>query len=331
MTTTQDQGRRREELYALLGELPDRHRPIVAQRVGQIETVHYVLERLALDLNGIELVPAYFARPRPQSPALDKGRDAQSPPLNKGGARGVAGETARLPTVLYNHSHGGEYEIGKEELLAGRHYMHQPAYAEVLTEMGYNVLCIDAWAFGERRGRGESAIFKEMLWRGRVMWGMMVYDSLRAVDYLMMRADVDPSRVATLGMSMGSTMAWWLAALDERIKVCVDICCLTEYEALIETQGLDRHGVYYYVPGLLKHFSSAEINALIAPRPHLSLAGELDPLTPPAGLDRIDRHLREVYAAQGAPDAWRLVRSQSAHLETAAMRSEVLAFLGSNL
>ena len=63
-------------------------------------------------------------------------------------------------------------------------------------------------------------MFKAMLWQGQVLWGMMVYDSLRAVDWL-----VDPrrrrrqARIATLGISMGSTMAWWLAALDERVKV----------------------------------------------------------------------------------------------------------------
>ena len=73
-----------------------------------------------------------------------------------------------------------------------------------------------------------------MLWRGRVMWGMMVYDSLRALDYLASRRDVDRSRLGTLGLSMGSTMAWWVAALDERVKACVDICCLTDYEALMD-------------------------------------------------------------------------------------------------
>ena len=25
-------------------------------------------------------------------------------------------------------------------------------------------------------------------------------------------------------------MAWWLAALDTRIKVCVDLCCLTDFD-----------------------------------------------------------------------------------------------------
>src|SRR5437660_12692244 len=102
---------------------------------------------------------------------------------------------------------------------------------------------------------------------------------------------------------MGSTMAWWHAALDERVAACVDICCLTDYQALIETKGLDGHGIYYYVPSLLKHFTTAQINALIAPRPHLSLAGNRDPLTPPQGLDRIDAELKKVYAAENAPEA----------------------------
>ncbi|MCB0066526.1 MAG: alpha/beta hydrolase, partial [Caldilineaceae bacterium] len=141
------------------------------------------------------------------------------------------------------------------------------------------------------------------------------------------RPDVDAARIATLGLSLGSTMAWWVAALDERIRVCIDLCCLTDYDALIESQGLDGHGIYYYVPSLLKHFSAGQINALIAPRPHLGLAGNHDPLTPRAGLDRIDAELRRVYAEQGAAEAWQMKRYEIGHFETAEMRAEVLAFL----
>ncbi len=68
MPTHQDQSRRRQELYALLGELPDRHRPVTAQRIAETRTASYVLERLVLDLNGIEPVPAYFARPLTAAP-----------------------------------------------------------------------------------------------------------------------------------------------------------------------------------------------------------------------------------------------------------------------
>ena len=291
---------RRDQLYALLGELPLRNRPISIQQLSQTERDGYLLETLLLDLNGVEPVPAYFVRPKTGGP---------------------------FPTILYNHAHGGDYVLGKRELLDGRAALQAPPYAVELTQQGYAALCIDAWGFGERRGRSESEIFKEMLWHGQVLWGMMVYDSLRAVDYLVSRSDVDARRIGTLGLSMGSTMAWWLAALDPRIKVCVDLCCLTDYQALIDSRGLDGHGIYYYVPGLLKHFSAAAINALIAPRPHLSLAGDYDPLTPPAGLDRIDAHLRQVYAEQGAAACWSLQRYPIGHFETAAMRAAVVAFL----
>src|SRR5690606_32265106 len=140
-----------------------------------------------------------------------------------------------------------------------------------------------------------------------------------------------PNRVGTIGMSMGSTMAWWTAALDPRIQVCVDICCLTEFQTLIQSRGLDKHGVYYYVPSLLKHFTTAQINALIAPRHHLGIAGNYDLLTPPEGLDKIDRALQRVYQEEGVPDRWKLLRYDVGHIETADMRKEIISFIQKNL
>lgn len=300
-----DKEARRKQLYNLLGDLPDLSRRISALKLAEEEHESYVLEKLVLDLNGVEPVPAYLVHPHKQ------------------------GE--RRPTFLYNHAHGGDYVLGKDELLLGRSGLQKPAYAEELTQRGYSALCIDAWGFGERRGRSESEIFKQMLWSGQVMWGMMVYDSLRAIDYLVSRQDVDANRLGTIGISMGSSMAWWVAALDTRVKVCIDICCLTDYQALIDSRGLDGHGIYYYVPGLLKYFTTAQINSLIAPRAHLSLAGNYDHLTPPNGLDKIDKELREVYNAEGAAERWKLLRYETGHFETAAMREEILSFIEHHL
>jgi dienelactone hydrolase len=210
--------------------------------------------------------------------------------------------------------------------------LQNPPYAQQLTSLGYAGLCFDTWAFGERRARGaESSIFKHMLWSGQVMWGMMVYDSIRALDYLESRDDVDDNRIGTLGISMGSSMAWWTAALDQRIKVCVDICCLTDFASLVETKNLDGHGVYYYVPSLLKHFTTAQINALIAPRPHLSLNGTADKLTPAKGLERIDAALKRVYADAGRPDAWKLLTYDQGHFENADMRRQIVDWLKAHL
>jgi hypothetical protein len=288
---------RAKELYGLLGKLPPRDRKVSAQFVESVDRGSYTLERLVLDLNGIEPAPAYFAKPK--------------------------GKKGRLPTVLFNHSHGGGYKIGKTEFIEGREYLNNPPYAEFLTSLGYNALCFDAWIFGERARRTELETFKDMLWHGQVLWGMMVYDSLKAMDYLVTRPDVDTKRLGTVGMSMGSSTAQWTGALDPRLKVVVDICCLTDWHTLVEVDGLKGHGIYYYVPDLLSHFTTAQMNALIAPRAHLSLAGNQDKLTPLAGLEKVDAELQKVYASAGHPENWKLLRYDGGHLENAQMREEI--------
>jgi hypothetical protein len=296
-TSKQD---RRKELYGLLGKLPDRQRPMTVQVISREETDEMITEKLLFDINGYELVPAYFTRPK--------------------------NNANKLPVVLFNHSHFGQYNVGKDEFTKGRKEMQQPAYALALARAGYAGLCLDTWAFGERHLSSEAEVFKGMLWKGQVMWGMMVYDNLRAIDYLHTRNDVDTKRIGTMGMSMGSTMSWWLAALDERIKVCVDLCCLTDFQTLIEEKGLNLHGIYYYVPDLLNHFTTAQINGLISPRPHFGLAGKLDPLTPLKGLEKIDKELKEIYRKEGAPAAWQLRIYDVGHLETPQMREDIMAF-----
>jgi dienelactone hydrolase len=300
-----DAAGRRARLYELLGDLPDRERPILATKRGEEERDGYLLESWSLELNGLEPAPAFLARPKRL--------------------------TGAAPAVVFNHSHGGGYEIGKTEFVAGRSYLQPVPYAKAFTDEGWVALSIDHWCFGERSHTTEMDTFKAMLWQGRVLWGMMVYDSIRALDWLLTRGDVAASRIATLGMSMGSSMAQWLGALDERVKVTVDICCLTEYQTLIAEKGLGGHGIYYYVPGLLKEFTASDINALIAPRAHLGLAGTEDKLTPVAGLDIIDRELKLAYAEAGHPERWKLLRYPVGHQETPEGRREALAFLRANL
>jgi hypothetical protein len=297
---------RRNLLWSLLGDLPPRDHPVTVLQEEVVNNKPYDLTHVVLDLNGIEHVPAYIVRPK-------------------------SSYGKQLPVVIYNHAHGGDYEIGKNEFISPRSFIADPPYAQVCAENGWVGVCIDTWNFGERRGPGESHTFKKMLWHGQVLWGMMVYDSIRLVDYLSTLPFVDSNRIAAVGLSMGSTMSWWMAALDERIKACVDICCLTDFDELIKENGLDRHGLYYYVPGLLKHFNTAQINALIAPRAHLSLAGSRDPLTPQAGLKQIDEQLKQAYADAGAAENWKLVIENTGHNETPEMRREIVQWLKHHL
>ena len=87
-------------------------------------------------------------------PAAGPGSVAPAaPPITTEEEDDKKGKTGRLPTVLFNHSHGGGYKIGKTEFIEGREYLANPPYAEFLTSLGYNALCFDAWIFGERSNR----------------------------------------------------------------------------------------------------------------------------------------------------------------------------------
>ena len=302
------QARRRDELWGLLGDLPERDPPKVAKLIKTERGDGYTLEHLELTLNPFEAVPALLLIPdKIERPA---------------------------PALLYIHAHGGTYELGKEELLSGRSVL--PPYAPVCAEKGLVTLAIDSWCFSGRRhdadGRtGEMDAFKHMLWKGQVLWGMMMFDEFQAVSYLASRPEVDPGRIGAFGLSMGATKAWWLAALDPRVRLCVDLCCLTDFEELIKINNLRGHSVYYYVPGLLKHFQTHEINELIVPRAHLSLNGRRDLLTPPAGVERIREHLMPLYRQHGDEADCRIELFDCGHEETPDMRRLVLEWFDREL
>jgi cephalosporin-C deacetylase-like acetyl esterase len=298
------QEKRRKELWSLLGDLPLEHRPGPAKLVSTEKHDGYTLERLVLDLNGQEPVPALLLIPEKRE--------------------------ERAPGMLYVHWHAGMYGLGKEQLVRG--VEQQPAYAPVFAEKGIVTLAIDSWCFGERQHEadghtGEEDAFKLMLWRGQVLYGMMLFDELRALDYLAGRAEVDFERLAVFGMSMGATKAWWLAALDQRVKLCMDVCCLTDSEELIKAHSLKEHGIYYYVPSLLKHFQTAQINELIVPRAHLSVNGRFDVLTPPAGVEKIRDHLLPLYLEHGKEQDCRVELFDCKHVELPEMRKLILEWM----
>lgn len=302
------QERRRKELWGLLGDLPWQHQPKAPRLVKKEDHDTYTLERLVLDLNGVEDVPALLLIPKKRE--------------------------ERAPGLLFIHWHAGMYDLGKEELLKGVEV--QPAYAPVCAEKGIVTLAIDSWCFGERKREadgheGEQDAFKLMLWRGQVLYGMMMFDEFRAMDYLAGRPEVDAKRLGALGMSMGATKAWWLAALDPRVKVCMDVCCLTDYEELIKAHGLKEHGIYYYVPSLLKKFQTADINELIVPRAHLSVNGRRDPLTPPAGVEKIRDRLLPLYRKYGKEADCHIELFDCEHQELPEMRKLILEWMDREL
>src|SRR5262249_43372798 len=121
----------------------------------------------------------------------------------------------------------------------------------------------------QKNSAQESTQFKLNLWLGRSLWGMMLRDEQILLDYLGTRPEIDRDRIAATGMSMGCTRSWWLAAIDDRVKAIVGVACFTRYTELIAHGNLRAHGIYYFVPGLLKHFDTEAVYSLVAPRPML--------------------------------------------------------------
>lgn len=296
--------KRRSQLIDLLGERSQSEN-LSAELISLEERQGFVLESLMLHLNDIETVPAYFAKPL----------NAVEP----------------LPTVIFNHSHGGNFEQGKEELLASSSYLQTPSFVETIIGLGFAVCSIDMWGFNQRKGKLESELVKEMLLDGQTLWGMRLFDNMALLDYLETRPDVDHTRIAAIGMSMGGLMSWWLAALDERVKVTVDIAGQVDFETLKQKRGLDHHGFYYYVPGFLKHFTTLEVQEMIAPRPRLSMIGKDDRMCPIEGAEFLNEYLKNTYEQQCVPQNWEGRILTGGHQETKEMRSLWKTFLKKHL
>lgn len=233
------------------------------------------------------------------------------------------------PAILYAHSHGGKYHIGADELVEGREYLLD-APGPVLARAGYITLCIDMPCFGTRSSVSESSASKALLWYGGSLLGKMLCDEAAALTYLASRPDVDASRIGALGMSMGSTLSYFHAALDERIAAVAHLCCFADQRTMIALGAHDGHGIYMTVPGLLAEADAGSIAALIAPRPQLVCIGQADSLVPPAAFARAWAELSPAY--RDLPDRLELVSEPGiGHVETQRMRDAVLAFFARHL
>ncbi len=310
----------RGRLWRLLGEMPEAFVP-AATIASRRERGGYILERLSFENGAGAVVYGYAMVPK--------------------------GRAGRYPAILYNHYHGGRYAQGKEEIRRRAFTRwrggHRLVTGEELVRAGYLVLCIDAYAFGERRhcgpagsreraGQTEASLFKAFLWEGATLWGMMVRDDVLALNYLASRADVDAGRIAAMGMSMGATRSWWLAALDERIKVTVSAACLTRYQNLLECGRLSEHGIYYYVPRMLREGMDIEkVVGLIAPRAHLTLTGDSDEGSPAEGVRIINEFQRRLYGLYGSDNFRGVIYEGAGHTYTPQMWAETVQWLKERL
>jgi acetyl xylan esterase AXE1 len=302
------QGEIRARALALIGGLPAEKTPLRARITGTIAGEGYRIEKLLFEsLPGIHVAALVYV---------------------------PVGPPARRPAVLLACGHS---PIGKAH----------PPYQEIaarLARRGYVVLCWDPVGQGERsqfwdraagRSRynlvcGEHAVLGNFATiAGTSLLRYLLWDGMRAVDYLLSRDDVDGSRLAITGTSGGGTQSTWIGALDTRIGAILPSCFPTALPMRMANRifedpdsdpeqdppGLVSEGIDH--PGLL---------VLAYPRPLHVSAAVLD-FFPIEGTRKTMREVAGFYRRFGHGDRVALSEGYHKHQYSPENQARAFAFL----
>jgi len=270
-----------------------------------------------------------------------------------------------LPAIVDLHSHGGMFIYGKEKVIDfGQNHpsltqYHKENYegrptATQLVKRGYVVITIDAFPFGERRvmmdddlkygwdrskysvedlrylnGKcrtRESTIVKSLTYAGVTWPGLVAWDDMRTVDYLVTRPEVDPKRIGCVGVSLGGYRSLLLAGLDDRIAAGCVVGFMSTVRPMIR-KHMDTHSFVHFIPGVHSRLDLPDAVSLRVPKPLLVLQCKRDGLFPLTGMEESVQKLSAIYAKAGAPTAFRSKFFDEKHIFNIAMQEEAFAWL----
>ncbi|MGV3723818.1 MAG: alpha/beta hydrolase family protein [Actinomycetota bacterium] len=247
----------------------------------------------------------------------------------------------RRPAVLALHGTRGRKEGMEPWLteLAGR---------------GFVACATDARWHGElAQGDYEDAIIESYrTGKGHPWLYETVTDTIRALDYLQTRTDVDGERIGMIGISMGGMNTWLTAAADPRVKVAVPCIGVTSFGYQLEksqhgprcatlprfhqavakslgeptvTARVARKAWSKVLPGIADRFDCPRMLEAIAPRPLLILNGEDDDRCPLEGVRQCYAAANAAYKKAGAADRLKLiVAPDTGHRVTDAQQTAAL-------
>lgn len=98
--------------------------------------------------------------------------------------------------------------------------------------------------------------------------GLQLWNSIRVVDYLESRPDVDKKRLGATGASGGGTQTFQLCAVDERIKCAVPVNMISAH--------MQGGCLCENAPGMRVDTDNPEIGSIFAPKPLLLIAATGD-------------------------------------------------------
>lgn len=270
------------------------------------------------------------------------------------------------PGAVVLHDHGAFYLWGKEKMVETqdehpvladfkqRLYGGKSIACE-LVRQGYVVVTIDMFYWGERRmvldddppayreprtmtkeqvaafhRRSQDAeqLMARSLFAAGITWsGVILWDDIRTVDYLVSRPEVDPNRIACVGLSVGGYRSFVLPALDRRIKAAVDVGWMSSFASHIRENVIHSIGLTFHIIGLYHYLDLPDLAALIAPRAVLVINGSRDRLFPPQGVRGAFEKIQRCYAKAGMPERQRCSLYDAPHEFNPEMQAEAWEWL----
>ncbi len=223
-----------------------------------------------------------------------------------------------LPTILYLCGHG-------EVKIDGVSYGNKVAYQHHGTwfaKNGYTCLTIDSLQLGEIEGIHHGTHKFDRWWwnsRGYTPAGVEAWNSIRALDYLETRPEVNKEKFGVTGRSGGGAYSWWIAALDERIKVAAPVAGITSMHNHIVDGCIEGHCDCMFMVNTYR-WDFPLLASLVAPRPLLILNTDKDRIFPLDGVVDVYQKTKKVYEAMGAGENIGLTITEGPHKDTQPLR-----------
>jgi len=201
------------------------------------------------------------------------------------------------PAVIVFPGHGAIAQT------AGLEKSPQRANALELARAGFITLTVEPRGFGRLSAIGHLQLDGAARLVGRTWYGLLAHDGMRAMDYLVNRPEVDPTRIGATGIGAGGALAMYTAALDARVRVALIISYLGKY---VVTSLDEDHCPCNDIPNILHYAEMGDVAALIAPRPVMFVNGQRDPAANPAARESF-AIVSHVYRLLGVPRRARLI------------------------
>jgi dienelactone hydrolase len=220
---------------------------------------------------------------------------------------------------------------------AGKAYDPYRTLCHALASKGYVALIYDPIGQGERRmyrdGQGSvlggctqqhTHLGVQLAAVGLNLARYMIFDSMRAIDYLLTRPEVDPTRIGCTGCSGGGTNTAYVSALDERITAAFPVCYITTLEARQKSENIADYeqNLYGQVERGLDHH---DYISMVAPRP-VCIGATTEDFFPLSGARETYAAARRVYEVLGVPERCEMVEVPGPHGYLPALRVAAYQF-----